>query len=147
MNQALVEGLSLLGDGAPAKVFDRALAASLSECVAAFWIFHQSIDLMGKVLGEGFWIEWTEGAFMTLCEWHEVTGLIMHDDFRDAADGRADDGCFASHGFEINNTERLVNGRATENGRAGVEFDDGWLVDHVVDPKNAVALLLGGFDR
>ena len=87
MNQVLVKRLSLLGDGAPAKVLDRALAGSPAECLAPFWIFHQSVDLVGKVLGEGFRIERTEGAFVALCEWHEVTGLIMHDDFGDAADG------------------------------------------------------------
>ena len=86
-DQILIKFVSLLGDGRPAEVLDRALAASFTECFAALWVFHESVDLMGQILGEGFTVERCEWALVALCERHKVACLIMHDDFRDAADG------------------------------------------------------------
>ena len=82
-----------------------------------------------------------------MLQWDKKTGLAVDDDLFDSTDSTGDDGGFTSHRFEIDNAKRLVNGRATKDGRMRVELNHAGLVEHLIDPNNAITQLSRSRDR
>src|SRR6267143_3781155 len=99
---------------------------------------HEEIDLLGQISSELFRIKRLKRTLGHLLEWNEKSGLAVDDDFFDPADGTGDDGGFARHRFEIDNAKRLVNGGTTKNGRVRVELNHTRLIEHLIDPDDAV---------
>ena len=67
----------------------------------------------------------------------------MRDDFGDSADGAGDNSAAAGHGFEVDDAEGLIDRGANKNSSVAVELDLGFVVEHLIDPDNAVAQALG----
>ena len=84
-----------------------------------------------------------EGALVLLSDGHEVAGLVVDNDLRDATDHGADDRGLAGHRFKVDDAEGLVDRRAAKHGGTRVELDDVGLVDHLIDPVDALAGLAG----
>ena len=141
--EGFVEGFGLFGDGGPGEGFDGALAAGVAEGFLFGWVGHDFVDAGGEVVGEFFGIHRFERAFGHLLDGDEVAGFAVDDDFGDAADGAGHDGASAGHGFKVDNAEGFVDGGANEDAGVAVEFDLGFVVEHLVDPDDAVALALG----
>ncbi|MFM1941787.1 MAG: hypothetical protein RI897_769 [Verrucomicrobiota bacterium] len=83
-------------------------------------------DLVDGV-GEGFGVLW----------WDEQSGGAWDDDFLDTSDGAGDDWGFAGHGFEVNDAEGFVDGRAGEDAGVGIEFDVLFFAEEGIDPEDA----------
>src|SRR6266404_4593771 len=98
---------------------------------------YEEIDFFGQISSELFWIKRFKGTLGHLLEWDKKTGLTVDDDLFDPPDRTRDDGSFTGHRFEIDNAKRLVNGRATKDGRMRVELNHAWLVEHFIDPNDA----------
>src|ERR1700761_2959756 len=73
-----------------------------------------------------------------------VSGVYY--DFQDAAGGAGYYGGFAGHGFEVDDAEGLVDGRAAEDSGVAVELDLLGHADHLLDPDDAWTLGLRGGD-
>ena len=87
-----------------------------------------------------------ERTLIHLVDGNQKSRFTIDHDFLDAANGGGDDGRFARHRFEIDDPERLVNGRTAENGGVRIEIADGLLVDHLVDPDDPGAFGLHFLD-
>ena len=130
-------------DGGPGEGVDGALASGVAEGFLFGWVGHDFVDAGGEVSRKFFGIHRFERTFAHLLDGDEVAGFAVDDDFGDAADGAGHDGAAAGHGFEVDDAEGFVNGGADEDAGVAVEFDLGFVVEHLVDPDDAVALALG----
>src|SRR5260370_23831927 len=70
----------------------------------------------------------------------EEAGLALHHDLRDATYTRSDDRRLASHRLEVDEAERLVDGRTHEYRGTGVEMDQVFERDEAADPHQVAAL-------
>ena len=75
---------------------------------------------------------------MPLLERYQEAGDAIDDDFLDAPDGTRHDGRSTGHGFEIDDPERFVDGRATEDRGVRIQFDRLLLGDHLLNPDHVV---------
>ena len=115
--------------------------------LTAWLIAHQFIDGRREVVRELAGINGFERCLVHLLHRHEQAGLAMGDGLRNPPDPARDDRGAASHGLEIDDPERLVNGRAHEKGRLRVERDDFAFRNHLVDPDHPGPLRLHQSDR
>ena len=67
----------------------------------------------------------------------EAAGLAVDHDLGDAAHRRRDHGDLAGHRLQVDEAERLVDRRAAEDRRVGVQLDRRRPVHHLRDPHDA----------
>ena len=79
----------------------------------------------------------SKGLCCICSRWHEDSGVAVDDDFLDPSHRARDDCRFTSHRFEIDDPERLVDRRATKEGRRHTARARG-AIDHPLDPDDAV---------
>ncbi len=125
---------------------DGALASGDGHGLAHFGVGHEEVDGLGEVFGELFGVEGFEGAFGLLLDVDEEAGDVVDDDLFDATDGAGDDGGFAGHGFEVDDAEGFVDGRAAEDVGVRVEGDFFLGGDHFIDPDDTGSDSLSGGD-
>ena len=76
---------------------------------------------------------------------NQNSGLTIHDHFLDATHGARYYGRFAGHGFDVYDTEWLINGRAAEHTRMRVQLNDLILFQHLFNPDHIVTVFAGFF--
>src|SRR5213593_3062671 len=81
--------------------------------------------------------------FRRLSRWDEQPGLLVHDDFLDAPDPGGHDRRLAGHRLEVDDPERLVDGRTGEHGRFVVQIHEVVVFEHVSNPDHIVPGLDG----
>ena len=93
------------------------------------------VDRVGEVGREAGRIHGVERPFPDR-EVDEQSGLAGDDHLRDAADCRGHDGRLAGHRLEVDDAERLVDGRAAEDRRVRVQLDGLRRGHHLLDPDH-----------
>src|SRR6516165_643852 len=109
VRQAFVELLCLSGNRVPAEFFDRAFPASLSKLLSQFRISHQFIDFAREVARELVRIKRLKRTCLRLLQGHEKARFAVDDYLCDAADRARHYRSLTSHGFQIDNTKRLIS--------------------------------------
>src|SRR5882757_4906815 len=119
-DQLLVERDGLVRNAGPGKVPLYALAASVAHAFAGDGVLKQRGEPCSQVACELIRMD-GEACGGILLEGDEVAGFTIDDDFEDAPGSTCHHGCPAGHGFEVDDAEGLVDGRATEDPGMGVE--------------------------
>jgi hypothetical protein len=135
----------LSGDGAPGEGFFDTLAAGFAHGAGLDGIIEDVEELCGEGAGELVGVCGKSGDGV-LFKGDEAAGDAFDDDLQDAACGAGDDGGVASHGFEIDDAEGLVDRGAAEDGAVAVELDGGGAGEHFFDPDDVGVSLAGGLD-
>src|SRR5438876_2335126 len=88
-------------------------------------------------------VQWVERTRLALFEADEQASFAVDHHFGNAAHGAADDGRAARHRFEVDDAERLVDGRTDEDRGMAVQLDNVLARQHLANPYDAAVLALG----
>src|SRR5262249_32204383 len=140
--QTTVQCQGLLCHGAPTVVLLDARAALLAQAAAQGWISEYAVERLGETFGKLRGVAWLVRGSRRQVRIDEIPRLTVHHHFGNAAHGAGDDWGGAGHGLEVDQAERLIDGRTTEHGGMRVERYAGIAWHHGRYPDDPRALLL-----
>ena len=139
LNERTVQLGGLHADRFPGEVIAGANEACLAHTTTQLRIVEDTHQAISHRFLKGARIERGPRAILLLVDRHEVAGLSIDDDVRDAAGRGADDGQAEGHRLEVNDAERLVHRRRDEDLRRGQDRRHLGLREHLGDEDDAGA--------
>ena len=113
-------------------------AGGAPHAVAQARVGQQRVQRGGEVAAEARRID-RSNTCEAISTGTSSAGLAVDDHLRDAADATGDHGRPARHRLQVDDPERLVDRRAAEHGRVGVELAGSSRLHHLVDPDHPAA--------